>query len=365
VYEGGVRREAGEGRIGQPPRRRALVIRRRYLGDVILLGPALRSLRAAWPDAHLAVLTNEAYAGAIALNRDLDQVLALPPGALGFARAVRRVRQERFTHVLDLDARPRTAWLALASGAPVRIGLRRGNRGRAGRAYSAVARVTPEFVATHHVTQVQDRVLRELGVPPLEATADLTPSAAAMAAAHRRLAEMALPPDRGHLLVHPGSRSRWRLWPAEAFAAACDRIVGEGTASVSFIAGPGEAPLVEAIRARMVQPSAWLRDVLALPELAALIACFDVLLCHDSGPMHLAAAVGTRVVALYGSQGVELWHPLGEGHVALAPPLPCRTCVAPRRCRPENAYANYCVRNISPERVIDALRGQLRWARPA
>jgi ADP-heptose:LPS heptosyltransferase len=97
--------------------------------------------------------------------------------------------------------------------------------------------------------------------------------------------------------------------------------------------------------------------------LAALIAQFDLLLCHDSGPMHLAAAVGTRVVALLGSQNPVLFAPPGEGHIVLQPPLPCTACVAPGECVPGDSYRNYCVRNLPVGPVFTAVRDQL--ARPA
>jgi heptosyltransferase-3 len=106
-------------------------------------------------------------------------------------------------------------------------------------------------------------------------------------------------------------------------------------------------------------PVACLHQRFTVPQLAALCSEFDVLLCHDSGPMHVAAAVGTRVVALFGSQSPTIFGPVGEGHVTLSPPLPCAGCVAPGVCKRDDAYFNYCVRNITPGRVLEALRGSL------
>jgi ADP-heptose:LPS heptosyltransferase len=149
------------------------------------------------------------------------------------------------------------------------------------------------------------------------------------------------------------------VWPAEHFAYLCDRLHAEGLASVTLVAGPAEAQLVDAIRGRTTAPVACLRRALSVPQLGALLAGFDLLLCHDSGPMHVAAAVGTRVVALFGSQSPTIFGPVGPGHVTLSPPLPCATCVAPGVCRRDDAYFNYCVRNITPARVLDALRASL------
>ena len=87
-----------------PPATRILIIRRRYLGDIALLGSVLRNLRLHWPGAHLSVLTEAAYAGVLGLNPDINGALTFPrrlSGWLGFARALRRAR---FTHVLDFDS---------------------------------------------------------------------------------------------------------------------------------------------------------------------------------------------------------------------------------------------------------------------
>jgi len=103
-----------------------------------------------------------------------------------------------------------------------------------------------------------------------------------------------------------------------------------------------------------------LQAPLSIPQFAALTAQFDLMVCHDSGPMHVAAAVGTPVIALLGSQNPVLFAPPGEGHTVLQPPLPCRTCVAPHACAPADSYHNYCVRNITVDQVWAALRARLK-----
>jgi ADP-heptose:LPS heptosyltransferase len=165
------------------------------------------------------------------------------------------------------------------------------------------------------------------------------------------------------LLVHPGSRSPYRLWPAERFAEVCRRAQAELGVGVLLLAGPGEEPLLRRIAAQAGPGPAIVDLPLTVPQLAALAASAGLLLCHDSGPMHVAAAVGTRVVALLGSQNPVLFAPAGSGHVALQPPLPCTTCVAPGECVPGDSYRNFCVRNLTVAQVFAAVRDQL--ARPA
>jgi ADP-heptose:LPS heptosyltransferase len=75
--------------------------------------------------------------------------------------------------------------------------------------------------------------------------------------------------------------------------------------------------------------------------------------------MHVAAAVGTPVIALYGSQNAVLFRPHGEGHVLLVPSMPCAQCAAPEVCIPADSYRNYCVRRHSVDEVFEAVRGVL------
>jgi len=163
------------------------------------------------------------------------------------------------------------------------------------------------------------------------------------------------------VLVHPGSRSPFRIWPAERFAAVCDRLQDELGAQVFLVAGPGEQALVRAIRGHAQSHLVALSQRFSVGQFAALLAEFDVMLCHDSGPMHVAASVGTPVVALFGSQNAAIWRPLGPRHTVLQTPLPC-TCLgaaAPDPCVPSDSYRSYCVRKLEPDLVFSALRATL------
>ena len=344
-------------------RPRILVIRRRYLGDIVLLGIFFRSLRQHWPEAIIHVLVEEQYAEILALNPDVNGTQKLPKKTTAFGRwfsLVLALRSARYTHVLDLDNTEKTAWLARVTGAPLRAALHlSAQRVRLPRFYTHFEAVESEFRRTNHITSYYNRLLRTIGVPEDKSPLQLQPSPADRLWAHNLPAVTTLPTDRPKLLLHPGSRSAFRVWPAENYAAVCDQIQRDGLASVTLIAGPAEQDVVNAIRARMQTPVTIINEQIPIARLAALFQCFDLLLCHDSGPMHLATAVGLPVVALFSSQNINEWRPLGAGNVALQPPLPCVNCVAPGVCKPENSYQNYCVRNITTDRVLAAIRERL------
>jgi ADP-heptose:LPS heptosyltransferase len=340
------------------PATRILLIRRRYLGDIVLLGSVLRNLRLHWPGAHLSVLTEAAYAGSLGLNPDINGALTFPRRAgdwFGFVRALRRAR---FTHVLDFDNTEKTALVTRLTGAPVRATFNRELIPfRYPRFYTHRADVTNAFYDSHHITETYLALPAAFGVPIVSREVRLVPHPEDVAEARRYVVHGGY-----KVLIHPGSRSSHRIWPLERFAAVSDRLQDEFGAQVFITAGPREKSLLEGIRRHAASHIVTAEDTKTVGGLAALIAQFDVFLCHDSGPMHIAAAVGTPVVALFGSQNATIWRPLGEKHTVLQTPLPC-ACLggeAPTPCVRGDSYRSYCVRMLSQDDVYEAVAARLR-----
>lgn len=342
---------------------RILVIRRRYLGDIVLLGPVFRNLRLHWPNARLSAVVEAVYAPILSLNSDVDEVFTLPRRAADWPDFISKVRRVGFTHVLDLDNNDRTALLARLTGAPIRAALwHEGKRARWRWAYTADVNDPPELHENRSIVDYYLAILKAIDVPIVSREVRLVPRPEDIPAAQRLVGinpQSTIHNPQSRILLHPGSRSPWRVWPAENFAAVCDRVQDELGAQVFIIAGPGEQALVSEIRRHAKIHLVTINAALGLPQFAALAAQFDVMLCHDSGPMHVAAAVGVRVVALLGSQNAVVFAPLGTGHTLLQPPLPCTNCVSPLRCMPNDSYHNHCVQNITVDRVFDALRSKL------
>lgn len=336
---------------------RVLVIRRRYLGDIVLLGSVLRNLRLHWPDAHLAVLVEAGCAGIPPLHPDVNATLILPRSLLAWPGFIRRLRRERFTHVLDFDNSDKTALITRLIGAMLRVTYQRELvKHRYPGFYTHTARVTNAFYDSHHITETYLALLAPLGVPVVTREVQLVPRAGDLAA----VAPLAAGPGR-KVLLHPGSRSPFRVWPAGRFAAVCDRLQDELGVQVFVIGGPGDRDTVEKIRAAARTHLVALEPRLTVGRFAALASQFDLFLCHDSGPMHIAAAVGTPVVALYGSQNAVIWRPVGESHTVLQTTLPC-TCLpdVPTPCVKTDSYRSYCVRQLGVEEVFAAVRERLK-----
>ncbi|HNC24721.1 MAG TPA: glycosyltransferase family 9 protein [Opitutaceae bacterium] len=343
----------------------ALVIRRRYLGDVVLLGSVLRNLRLHWPDATLSVLTEAAYADVLALNPDVNRALTFPRGLGEWPGFIRALRAAGITHVLDFDNTDKTALVSRLTGAAVRVTFdRETNPFRHRWAYTGAAKVTNAFYTSEHITETYLSLLAPASVPVATREVRLVTRPADLAAVQPfvGLPKSEIKNSRfRRVLVHPGSRSAFRLWPAERFAAVCDQLQDGLGAQVFIVSGPGEQALVKEIRGLAQTHLVALEQRFTVGQFAALLTQFDVLLCHDSGPMHVAAAVGTPVVALFGSQNVAIWHPLGERHVVLQTPLPCQClgAAAPGPCVPTDSYRSYCVRKLEVPQVFEAVKATL------
>ncbi|MGH7943968.1 MAG: glycosyltransferase family 9 protein [Opitutaceae bacterium] len=340
---------------------RVLLIRRRYMGDIVLLGSVLRNVRLRWPRAWISVLTEPAYTGVLRLNPDVDAALTFPcrtTAWIGFLRALRRVG---YTHVLDFDNTERTAMVTRLAGAPVRATFNRELIPFRHRwVYSHTASVTNAFYDTHHITETYLALPAAAGIPITSREIRLVPGPEEIARARKLI-----PRGGNKVLVHPGTRSPFRVWPAERFADVCDRLQDTLGAQVFLTAGPGEHPLLEQIRSQTRTHVVVLESPPDIGRLAALLAQFDAFLCHDSGPMHVAAAVGTPVVALFGSQNATIWRPLGRRHSILQTPLPC-ACIgpaAPTPCTPVDSYRSYCVRKLAADDVFTALTRTLATGR--
>jgi len=337
-----------------------LVIRRRYLGDIVLLGPVFHNLRLHWPQARITALVEEPYADVLALHPDVDFTLVLPRAAGHWVRLLRALRSGRFTHVFDFDNTEKTALLTRLTGASFRIALHHGGFPvRLRRCYTHTAYHPPAEHETHSITDYYLQVLPAAGVPVATREVRLVLREADVIWVQELLGRLfcgLVPPGTRRLLVHPGSRSLFRLWPPERFGEICRHVKTELGAKVVLVAGPGEEDILRQILPHAGADQLVIDQRLSAPQFAALAAQFDLLLCHDSGPMHIAAAVGTPVVALYGSQNAMVWRPLGDRHTVLQPPMPCRNCVAPGICVPGDSYRNYCIRNIDSASVMEAVR---------
>lgn len=300
--------------------RRILIIRPFFLGDILLCLPVAQAVRKARPDAHIAWLLREEWRDLVEGHSVVDEVIPFVPskmhgvGAVAeFTRVGRVLRARRFDMVINLTwDRSSMIWTRL-SGAPVRIGIEEHGRPRLLSLLHTHTVVAPERAKDdQHMADFYFEPMRLLGFGArLE-----SPRVGSTGAEAENVEVLLEAISDDFLLLHPGGRLGNKRWPVERFDELI-RKLGESTPfSIVLTCGPGEerwaAELAESLPGGrgifLPRPS--------LGELMALAKRARLLIGNDSGPMHLAAACGCRVVAMFGADPTR-WRPLGAGHRVL------------------------------------------------
>ena len=297
-----------------------LVIKLRAIGDVILTTPALENLRQAFPQTQIDFLTEKMCAPIVAGHPALNEVLVFDRNQPGASRKlIQQVRRRRYDVVFDLFGNPRSAVLTLLSGAPRRVGFRFRVR-----QYAYNLKVEPRGGRVHEVEFNLD-ALRALEIPIVTRKLFVAVDEASENFATQFWREKGLEHRR---VIGLNASGGWytKRWPLEFFAQLGDRLQRELNAVVLLLWGPGEYEDVKTI-AQTMRESALLAPATSLKQLAALLSRLTLLVSNDSGPLHLAAAMGTRVVGIYGPTHPDLQGPWGKGHETIVKTgLPCLGC---------------------------------------
>lgn len=351
---------SGAARLEAPPVRpagirRVLAIRHRAGGDLLLSTPALHALRRGLPGARIEVLTARGFSGLLEGSADVDRVLAFDRRSLrSQARLYFALARGGYDLVLDLVSNPRSAFLAALTRARVRVGY-----DLPGRSWAYTLRLPREPVGPagpvlRYAPEAALDQVRALGIPATDATLRFTVTAEAAARISAWMAEQGLG-AHGRPVVACLPAGSWpaKTWAAERFAEVMDSLAE--IADVVWLWGPGERELADSCRARMRAPS---RPAPATDwqGLGALLARCALLVGNDSGPKHVAVAVGTPTVTVFGPTHPRTWHPPTGPHRALvAEGLACLHCNANVCPLPGDAHMR-CMRDVGVARVADAAR---------
>ena len=351
--------------------RRALVTKLRHHGDVLLASPVFGTLQRAAPHAEIDALVYRDTAPMLEGHPSISALHVIDrewkrQGLLTQARReielVRTLRERRYDLLIHLTEHPRGLTLARLLHPRYAVTRERAKHGGAwARRFTHFYRL-PRATPRHAVDANLD-ALRRIGVQPSHADKQLmlVPGAAAQARADALLAEHALAP-RGFVQVHPGSRWLFKCWPAGHTAALIERLAAEGHALlVTGAPDPRERSLVDAILAALPAPArARVADVtgrLSLRELAAVTSRARLFIGVDSAPMHIAAAMGTPAVALFGPSGEHEWGPWQvPARVVASQVHACRPCGIDG-CG--GGKVSECLTTLPMERVLDAVHDLL------
>jgi lipopolysaccharide heptosyltransferase II len=324
--------------------RRVAIIKPSALGDIVHALPVLSAVRNRFPIARLTWVVNRAYESLLRGHPDLDATLPFDRGGmtepLAALRFARRLRAERFDLVIDLQCLFRTGLMVIVTGAARRVGLSTAREGAA----HFYTDVVPDEWESHAVDRYW-RIATALGAGdgPKRFHVALDPLAVEWAS--RQLGQL----PRPWLVVGVGARWLTKRWPPQHFAALVNAAHRRFGGTAVFIGTPDEAPLSAQTAALLDGPSLDLSGRTTLPQLTAVLAAADVVLANDTGPLHLAAALGRPVVAPYTCTDPRRHGPYTSMAGAVATTVHCRASYV-RRCDHLS-----CMADLTPER----LRGPL------
>jgi len=303
--------------------RNILVIDFGQLGDVVLSLPALAAIRKRFPKARITVAVGKPGADVVALSGSADETFVvdriglrdgfMPVSVFRVFKIVKDVRQKRFDFVIDLHSLSETNLLGFFSGAPHRLFSRRPGRSLD---YLANFKPSPPIETDHRKRHLIDRyldVLQPLEVENADRLPKLKVRLSDSVEVERQLVKAKA--DAGAPLVglFPGAGHPSRRWPLAQFASLADFLIRNDQLKVLVFVGPEERPFIKDIR-QQFPSSVVILDQLSIPQLAAAQARLAAFVSNDTGPMHLASAVGTPVVLLLDKRAPESYLPQGERH---------------------------------------------------
>ena len=278
------------------PQERFLVVRLTALGDILHTVPAVAALRAAHPKAKIDWVVERKWAPVLEGSSALHEVIPFDRRSLlGAVECVQRLLENQYTCAIDFQGLYKSSILAALSGAPRRIGFDRAWAREGGAAMLYTERVVP---AGRHVAELNYSLAEHAGASrPAKPEYPLRVPAGGAASVRSRLHDLGITGD--YIVVGPGGSWRAKCWPAERYGEFCREFAKNNPMSIVVIQGPGEKTIAEEVL-RAAAPAHPALLATTIEELMGLLAHAQFLLAADSGPLHLAAALGTPVIGLYG-----------------------------------------------------------------
>ena len=330
-----------------------LIVKLRYIGDVLLATPTVRAIKAARPDVRITMMVNRGTEDVLSGNPDIDEIVVLDKGSLAAqSRLIAGLRSRRFDTVIDLTDGDRSAFLSWVSGAPVRIGFNDEHRWR-GKYYTQVVQPVPG---------VQHRIDRDLeALKPLDIQAGskdpqlrLTPEE--RNSADQLLDQLGVQQSQSIVILQPAARYWFKAWPPERFAELADQLTSQYGCQVLIGGSNQDIDLAQQIQQKAKSNPINVAGSTTIKQFAAIAKKSALFVGSDSGAMHIASAVGTPVVALFGPSSPREWGPRGGPVEVLYKEIDCRSCFHPTCMRGEEN----CMRLIAVHEVVAAAQRLLQ-----
>lgn len=334
--------------------RTILVRSTNWLGDAVMTTPAMRAIRESFPGARITVLANPVVAPLFEHHGAVDEILVYDrkgahAGVGGRLRMAAELRQRRFDLAILLQNAIDAAFITWLARIPRRMGYRTDGRGL----FLTHGVPVEEGTRRLHHVEYYLAMLDRFSIATKDRRLSLATTPAEDAAMAARLREEGI--GEGELLlgINPGaSYGSAKRWYPERFAAVADCLADRWGAKVVITGGPGEAGIAADIAAAMKSPSLVMAGRTTVREMMALIGRCGFFVTNDSGPMHIAAAFGVPLVAVFGPTDHTNTSPWTDRAAIVRSETDCAPCLK-RECPTDHR----CMMAVTVEMVVEAAEG--------
>ncbi len=318
------------------PYRNILIIKPGAVGDLLQMTPVVRALKKYSPEADITFLVGSGATAELFRNdRRVSETIVFDRTSMHLGELWRTLRSRRYDLVLNFQRSNLKAWFLASAAFPCRVLVYHKTRGR-----------------TVHAVVNYLETLAPLGISPTDTALELVLDDASRAYARELFSSHGLE-GAPVVALNPGASHAVNRWPAARFAELADMIAGKLAGKAIIVGGPDDVPLADEILALSSTKPLLLAGRTSLLQLGAVLEKCNVLVSGDTGPLHLATAVGTKAVALFGAADPARTGPVGSGHrVIQAAGVACVPCQS-RTC--SNPVYLECMVKISAAMVADAV----------
>ncbi|MBI3317936.1 MAG: lipopolysaccharide heptosyltransferase II [Candidatus Omnitrophica bacterium] len=333
-------------------RKKILIVAVNWMGDLLFMTPAIRAIRRAHPESHIACLVAPRGVELLSGNPHLDAVIPLEErrGLAGFLRwspLIRRLKGERFDAAYLFHRSFTRTLIAWAAGIRHRIGYRTWKRG-----WLLTHSADPPRKDSVHKAVWFLKMLEADGIVPDGMGYDAGILREEEERAASLLREWGILPEDQLVALHAGANWKLKRWPLAHFAALADALADRWGAKVLFVGDKGDLPLTREIAGRMKSRPILAAGKTSFRELGAVLKRANLLISNDSGPLHMGLAAGTPVVALFGPTDPKLTGPpQGSRGATLFGSIGC-----PVPCYQLRCPLNLCMQQITVEEVLAAVQ---------
>jgi len=336
-----------------------LIIKPSSLGDIILALPALTALRESFPDAKISWLIRPDFAPLLKDHSHLTDVIIFDRELLGKAwfhphafyslvSLIRRLRRGKFDAVIDLQGLFRTASLAWLSGCKKRFGMANTRE----LAHIFYTHKVDQDVSCIHLVDYYLKIIQTIAASKTKVQFVFPRDPVAADSINSLLTSQAVKPDNYAVFI-PGSAHSDKCWPAQRFAALADRIASQFQLSIVAAGTASERDIVESIKNQADVPIVDLAGQTALSELVALLKAARLVISNDTGPGHIAAALGVPLVMIFGRSNPARVAPYSRPQ--------CVVAVEPdgRGLQPDSSDTKYHINKITVDEVYQKVCEQM------